>query len=286
MKRFGAALFCLLAWQTALGPARAAEDDSAAALLKERQEVRAKAAKLSQESSKATTALQVKRSLVFEMLTAAKGPPPSAEKLDALKSRAEVLRLQLAAVERQLELAQVADPAIRAEKIKQLEAASVKVDKQFREAGAPMQKKIDALYGPLQTTDAAFAAALGKFFRDGSGAFAAAEREKVDWFANGTGQVHWYGGTGASRKQLAWCAIFLQDPDTGKFPGARIDGKYRVAGSSSGSGFAKIWLSLGSFKLSINVDKAEWGRNEAALMDLAKNLVDLKGLSALGEEQK
>ena len=64
MKRFFAVFLCLLACHTAPSPALAGEDDSAAALLKERLEVRAKTEKISQDAFKATGALQTKKYLV------------------------------------------------------------------------------------------------------------------------------------------------------------------------------------------------------------------------------
>ena len=61
MRPIAAALFCLLACHATLGPALAAEEDSAAILLKERLDVRAKSDKLSQEDYKATAGLQTRR---------------------------------------------------------------------------------------------------------------------------------------------------------------------------------------------------------------------------------
>jgi hypothetical protein len=289
MKPFLAAFSCLLACQTALGPALAAEDDSVAALLKERLEVRAQVDKINQDAFKANGALQTKKYLMGDILTAAKGPAPTAAQLEQWKSSAEMFRqqaesarLNLAAIERKLELVQITDPAIRTEKIKNLEAASAKIDKQLQEANAPIQKKVEALNAPLRKTDAAFAAALEKFFKDGSGDFAAAKRGKATWFSGGSGQIHWQG---ADQKDVAWGSIFLQARDVGNFPGTKIDGTYPVVNSFSQGNFKNIWISVGNFKLCINVYKAEWGHNEAALIDLAKNLVDLKGLNSLGSRK-
>jgi hypothetical protein len=101
-----------------------------------------------------------------------------------------------------------------------------------------------ALQAPLQKTDTAFAAALEKFFKDGSGNFAGAKHGKVTWFTNGTGQIHW---NDASQKQVAWGSIFLQDPNTPVYSATKIDGTYPVLSSSS----KNIWLSLGCFKRSL-----------------------------------
>ena len=145
------------------------------------------------------------------ILMSAKGPPPTTAQLEQWKSRRRNAAAAIGRGRTPVGTGPDHGPGHPHGEDQATGGRERKIDKQFQKKAdaAVSPEQIETLQAPLQKTDAAFAAALDKFFKDGSGGSASAKHGKVTWFANGTGQIHW---NGADQKQVAWGSLFRRGP--------------------------------------------------------------------------
>jgi hypothetical protein len=266
------------------------DDPSISDLMKERLAARKAVQAIGNEQRYANSELQAKGTMYSDLYYSLQRPAPTDQEFESLKTqetqtrqREAELKAELAALptriehaQRKVELAAIKDATERANKAKEYQALMQETNKKLTEAGKPYQDRIKAAQEPLAKTQTTFETALNKCFHDGADKYADGKVSKMSWSLDTTtSQIHWQL---ADKSDAVWCAVFMQEQPFEKPAGPNakaIDGKYGYSYSAT-----NVWVQVGYFNLSFNINKKEWQGEEPGTMAMIKSLVDLDALAA------
>jgi len=261
----------------AVSPLARAADEPATLLKKQLDEMKAIQA-IENDRSKATGDVQQQIWGIGSQLNSLRTPPTDQQLAD-LKKQLASLQQQVESLQGQIAIASIKDPAEKEAKTKELQTKSEALQKQLNDISAPFNTKVEEARKTYQAANTDFATVLEKFMKDpDAGPVAGAKHDKPSWGSNGIGSLFWKDPAG---KQSLWISVFLQPQAyAANTSEKKIDGKYAYSPPSK----SNIWLHIGYFNLSVNVNNTDWQGDEAKLIDLVKSVLDLEAIANLKPE--